>query len=171
MTGLAPLASFLPGACRNLLQAGMGLALQSTLMLLAGLLAGGRVRRRGPAAADLVYRATVVAAILGALLALSIGGRFQPRWTIALPPAEEAANRTLAPDVGAVRGTPAMPMPRFVPAGGPGLGIAPTRSKAPHIPEVVRNASATIGGGIARNPMHVPALDRSSLPLRTTPIG
>src|SRR2546427_5989510 len=106
MTAGVHLAGFLPGACRDLLQIGMGLALQSTLVLLAGLLAGRSLRRRGPAAQALVYRATVLAAILGALLALAIGGRFQPRWTIALPPAEGAANRAAAPDIAAVRATP-----------------------------------------------------------------
>ena len=96
MISLVHLIADLPDLCRNLLQVGIGLVLQSTVVLLAGLLAGRRLRRRGPAAAALVYRATVLAAILGALLALAIGGRFQPRWAIALPPAEEAANRAPA---------------------------------------------------------------------------
>src|SRR5713101_2726869 len=96
MTGWAHLTGFLPGACRNLLQAGMGLALQSTLVLLAGLVAGRRLRQRGPAAETLVYRATVLAATLGTLLALAVGGHFQPRWAIALPPAGGTVDRAPA---------------------------------------------------------------------------
>src|SRR5438552_6061201 len=145
MISLVHLIADLPDLCRNLLQVGIGLVLQSTVVLLAGLLAGRRLRRRGPAAAALVYRATVLAAILGALLALAIGGRFQPRWAIALPPAEEAANRAPAPDIAAGRGTPAIPMPRFLPAGGPGLGIAPARSGVPNIPGVEQKTSLPPG--------------------------
>ena len=171
MTTLAHLPNFLPGGCRSLLQIGLGLALQSTLVLLAGLLAGQRLRRRGPAAAVMAYRATVVAALLGTLLALTIGGRFQPGWAIALPPAQGPVETVPAPGTAAARGTPALPVPRFVPAGGPGLGLIPTRHEAPNTPAVKRSTGFSPGDSAAPKPPDAPTPYRSPLPLGTTPIG
>src|SRR5689334_429545 len=57
----------LPGLCRSLLQSGMGLVLQSTLLLGLGMLAGRALRRRGPALASLIYRVSLTGALPGAL--------------------------------------------------------------------------------------------------------
>src|SRR5690242_12886784 len=122
MSVLASHVGGLHEACRNLLQVGMGLLLRSTLLLGLGLLAGRRVRRRGPGATVLVYRATVIAALLGPLAALPLAARFQPVWTIALPSAQGAGRQAQWADVGTMRRGGAMPAPRYVPAGGPGLG-------------------------------------------------
>src|SRR5437870_4828278 len=99
MIDCAHLIGGLPVVCRSLLQIGIGLALQSTLLLAAGLLAGRWLRRLGPAASAFVYQATLVSLVLGALLAMPFGGRFAPLWAIALPPAQEVAGVPVVPDI------------------------------------------------------------------------
>src|SRR5690242_1836407 len=112
MIGLLALIGGLPAVCRNLLQVGIGLALQSTLLLGLGLLAGQRLRLRGPAAAALVYRTTLVSVVLSALLAMPIGGRLSPRWVVTLPASEESGSSALLPDGGSGWEVPASGMPR-----------------------------------------------------------
>jgi beta-lactamase regulating signal transducer with metallopeptidase domain len=75
----------LPGLCRSLLQSGMGLVLQSTLLLGLGLLAGRALRRRGPALASLIYRVSLTGALIGALGSGVLGGFLPPRWRVSLP--------------------------------------------------------------------------------------
>jgi beta-lactamase regulating signal transducer with metallopeptidase domain len=84
-------ASALPEICRGLLQAGLGLALQSTLLLGSGLLAGRALRRHGPALASLIYRVTLTGALLAALVSLCVGSAFQPLWRVSLPPAADTS--------------------------------------------------------------------------------
>src|SRR5947209_2101595 len=78
-------ADTLPGVCRSLLQAGIGLAFQSTLLLGLGLLAGWALRRRGPALASLIYRATLGGTLLGVLFSCLLGGFLSPLWCVSLP--------------------------------------------------------------------------------------
>src|SRR5947209_18942032 len=100
MISLLALIGGLPAVCRNLLQMGIGLALQSTLLLGLRLLAGQRLRSRGPAVAALVYRTTLVSVVLSALLAMPIGGRLSPRWVVTLPSSEVSGSSALLPDSG-----------------------------------------------------------------------
>ena len=124
MTGMAVHLEFLPAACRNLLQIGIGLALQSTLLLAAGLLAARCLRRRGPLVAALVYRASLLATVLGTLLAVSVGGRWPARWTPGLPSAQVAAGEATEAVVAPAAPALAALQPRL--AGGPGLGLSRT---------------------------------------------
>src|SRR5437879_4125982 len=97
MISLVHLIADLPDLCRNLLQVGIGLAFQSTLLLSVGLLAGRSLRRHGPAVSAFVYQAAVVALIVGALLAVPIGGHLGPLWCVSLPSAHDGPGRVPAP--------------------------------------------------------------------------
>jgi len=82
-----------PALCRSIVQVGIGVALQSTLLLGLGLLAGRIWQRRGPALPALIYQVTLVAALLGGLLSVALGGRLQPFWRLSLPPADGSSVR------------------------------------------------------------------------------
>ena len=87
-----------PEVCRGVLQASLGVALQSTLLLGLGLVAGHIFRRRGPALCALVYQVSLVGTLLGALFSLSLGRHFEPLWNVSLPsstgrPAQSASWR------------------------------------------------------------------------------
>ncbi len=74
--------------CRSLLQTGIGLLLQFSLVLLLGLAAGALLRRRGPALQCLIYKAALAGALLCCLFSLSAGRRFTPDWGLKLPPGD-----------------------------------------------------------------------------------
>src|SRR5262249_15834424 len=74
--------------CRGALQVGLGLLLQTTVVLLFGLLAGSVLRRRGSEAQSLVYRVALVGVVANALLVLGTAGRVTPFWTVSLPAAK-----------------------------------------------------------------------------------
>ncbi len=98
MTNFDALIGALTPLCRTLLTAGVGLLVQSTLLLLLGLLAGAALHRRGcPAAAVFVYRAALVGIAAGALLSLVFADRFRPVWSITLPSASPPPEMILAP--------------------------------------------------------------------------
>src|SRR5207247_431287 len=103
MIGLVHLMDGLPALCWNLLQVGLGLALQSTLVLGVGLLTGQRIRQRGPSVTAFVYRVTLVSLVLGALLAIPIGGRLAPGWIFTLPAPQEAGSGTMMSAIGTER--------------------------------------------------------------------
>src|SRR5262249_45215985 len=86
MTGLGSLADLPLQGCRLVVQIGIGLALQSTLLLALGLLAAGALRRHGPFLRSLIYQATLVSTLASSLTSAFLGGHFQPLWRIALPP-------------------------------------------------------------------------------------
>ncbi len=80
----------------TLLPIALGLLLQSTALLLLGLLALRLTRRRGPAVQSLVGRATLAGVGLTLLLAAPLTGRVRPLWHVTLP----AASVPSAPDPG-----------------------------------------------------------------------
>jgi beta-lactamase regulating signal transducer with metallopeptidase domain len=71
--------------CRTILQGGLGVALQSTLLLGLGLLAGCLLRGRGPSLAAFIYRVTLIGTLSGALFSLLLGPHLQPPWSVSLP--------------------------------------------------------------------------------------
>src|SRR5438105_2746379 len=85
MIGHADLGAALPELCRRMLQIGIGLALQSTLLLGLALLVDRALRRRGPALRSFLYRAVLVATLVGGLASLIAGQHFQPLWSVSLP--------------------------------------------------------------------------------------
>ena len=86
-TGGSPMTTLLPTA--------LGLLLQSTALLVLGLLALRLARRRGPAVQSLVGRATLAGVALALLLAAPLAGHVQP------PVARHAAGPTRAANSGA----------------------------------------------------------------------
>jgi beta-lactamase regulating signal transducer with metallopeptidase domain len=72
----------------GLSRAGFGLAIQSTILLALGLVVGAMVRRRGPVARALVYRGTMAALVLSAVLSLSLAAPMSERTLISLPQAQ-----------------------------------------------------------------------------------
>ena len=56
---------------------GAAVLIRSTLVLAAGLAAGWLLRRRGAALRSLVYRATLVGAVLASALSVLLAGRVQ----------------------------------------------------------------------------------------------
>src|SRR5712692_8460026 len=82
---------FAPGAgapeiCRSFLQAGIGVLIQATLLLVLGLAAGRLLSARGPALRSLIYRATLGAIALSVLFSLRLAGSIPARWSVTLPP-------------------------------------------------------------------------------------
>jgi beta-lactamase regulating signal transducer with metallopeptidase domain len=166
MIGLMSLTDGLPIVCRNLLQVGVGLALQSTLLLGVGLLAAWQLRRRGPAVSSFVYRATLVSLVLGALLAMPIGRRWAPLWVVALPASQEGGGGTLVPDRGDGRGAQTMSLPRPPLASGRGWTGAPSAPSARRIgdlPPGMGGAAHDLGAALNLYP--------PVLPTRTTRMG
>jgi peroxiredoxin/5-hydroxyisourate hydrolase-like protein (transthyretin family) len=76
---------------RSALQLGLSALIQSTLLIVAGLLGARALRRRGPALQSAIYRATLASVALTMLLSICSPGSFTPLWRIALPPAPETA--------------------------------------------------------------------------------
>jgi len=72
-------------ACRQALQIGAGLWIQSAFLLSIGLAAGWLLRRKGPLFEAAAYRAALCAVLLSAFLAIALFGRIRPIWHIALP--------------------------------------------------------------------------------------
>lgn len=77
--------------CPRALPVALAALLQTTLLLSAGLLLGVLLRRRGPAVAALIQRATLAALVVS--LAASLGGasRLPTLWRVSLPSASRAA--------------------------------------------------------------------------------
>jgi beta-lactamase regulating signal transducer with metallopeptidase domain len=172
MSALTHLIGSLPGVCRNLLQVGIGLALQSMLLLAVGLLAGRHFRRRGPAVSTFVYKATLISLVLGALLAMPLGGRIAPLWAIALPPAQEVASEPSVADTAAVREAPAIHVPAPPGAGGPDRAGARSTSRAQRNGDLPSSEGAAPKLAAVVNPHpRFPLLHPPSLPTRTTRIG
>ena len=73
----------------TLLPIGLGLLLQSTVLLLLGLLALRLARRRGPAVQSLIGRATLAGVGLSLLLAGPLTGHIRPLWRVTIPTAQE----------------------------------------------------------------------------------
>src|SRR5436190_20461775 len=86
-------AASLPGLCRSILQVCIGLALQSTLLLGLGLLAGWTLRSRGPALASLIYRSSLLGTLLAVLVSLCLSRVRQPLWEVSLPPAADPVSQ------------------------------------------------------------------------------
>jgi beta-lactamase regulating signal transducer with metallopeptidase domain len=124
MTPLAEQLGLLVEGCRALVQVGLGLALQSTLLLLVGLLIGQLLRRYGPTLTALVYKVTVAGVISGALLSISLGGHLKPLWVLALPPAQEMEGGAPVEASRDLHEIPVSMAPRARLTGGPGLGIS-----------------------------------------------
>lgn len=93
--------------CRQALQIGAGLWLQSTLLLAVGLGAGWLMRKRGPLFEVAVCKASLCAVLLGALLGAALAGRVRPIWRIALPAIQSPPSVTASPSIpGADTGIP-----------------------------------------------------------------
>jgi beta-lactamase regulating signal transducer with metallopeptidase domain len=75
----------LGGGCRIALEIGISVLIQSSLLLMVGLAAGDVLRRRGPVLQSLVFRATLAAVVLGALLSFCCAGSLPSLWSISLP--------------------------------------------------------------------------------------
>lgn len=75
----------LGGGCRIALEVGISVLIQSSLLLMVGLAAGAVLRRRGPVLQSLVFRATLSAVVLGALLSFCCAGSLPSLWSISLP--------------------------------------------------------------------------------------
>jgi beta-lactamase regulating signal transducer with metallopeptidase domain len=157
--------------CRGLLEMGVALLLQSTLLLLMGFLAGGLLRRQGPAVQSLIYRATLVGVVGGALLAGALAPFVLPLWRISLPPpwGEASVSRpaeAAGPDSGARRRADAAETAR-APSG---LLKAPADRLAPRISREarrtgVRPAVSTPGSDFFGMPS-----DRPGEPAREIPV-
>jgi beta-lactamase regulating signal transducer with metallopeptidase domain len=78
--------------CRTILETGIGVLLQSTVILLIGGMAGALLRRHGPALQCALYKAALFGTLVCGLLSLCLGSRLPSRWSLALP----AASRTTA---------------------------------------------------------------------------
>jgi len=76
----------------TLLPIALGLLLQSTALLLLGLLALRLALRRGPAVQSLIGRATLAGVGLALLLAAPLTGRVRPLWHVTLPASPPAPN-------------------------------------------------------------------------------
>lgn len=79
--------------CRNVMQAGVVVLLQSSFVLLLGLGMGAALRRRGPLAQSIVYRATLLAVMVTAACSVTVGGVSRGVWRVSLP---SAPVRTIA---------------------------------------------------------------------------
>src|SRR5579871_2286902 len=77
--------------CQALLQAGIRVLIQSSLLLLAGLCAGRIVRRSGPARQQHVYQTTLGAVALCALVSLGLPGHLPALCVLTLPSAVTVA--------------------------------------------------------------------------------
>jgi len=73
-------------ALRHVLQAGIGIWLQSTWLLILGLAFGALVRRRGALASSAAYRGTLVSVVVSAILGATLAGHIRPLVSINLPP-------------------------------------------------------------------------------------
>jgi peroxiredoxin len=96
---------------RSALQLGLSVLIQSSLLIVVGLLSARVLRRRGPALQSAIYRATLASVALAMLLSISSPGSFTPLWRIALPPAPETAThwstrKTLEPPMRLSRANP-----------------------------------------------------------------
>jgi beta-lactamase regulating signal transducer with metallopeptidase domain len=80
----------LDGVCRMLLPVGITLLIQSTLLLIVGLLAGSALRRWGPALQSLIYRVTLAGVVLVAVLAVCVAERPVALWRIPVSPPDTA---------------------------------------------------------------------------------
>lgn len=80
--------------CRTVVQTGLVLLLQTSLVLLLGLGLGWALRQRGPQAQSLVYRAALVAALLIVLLSPTLVPRHRALWQISLPSAAPVSSST-----------------------------------------------------------------------------
>jgi beta-lactamase regulating signal transducer with metallopeptidase domain len=89
MTGLGSLADPVLQGCRAVVQIGIGVALQSTLLLGLGFLLARRLGRHGPVLRSLIYQATLVSTLVSALISPFLGRHFQSLWSISLPPITE----------------------------------------------------------------------------------
>jgi len=108
-----------------LLSAALGLLLQSTVLLLLGLLALWLARRRGPAVQSLVGRATLAGVGLALLLAAPLTGHVRPLWRVTLPAAPPVGVGYLRPE------KMAPPAPNSGGAGGERAEVPPSSSPTP----------------------------------------
>src|SRR4051794_38578459 len=90
--------------CRGALQVGLGLLIQSTLLLAVGLMAGAKLSSRSPALRCLVYRSTLVVVATAGVLSVLFSGGLRPLWRPTLPPAHIAAAQS--PPSGPLPGAP-----------------------------------------------------------------
>jgi beta-lactamase regulating signal transducer with metallopeptidase domain len=82
-------ASALPSLCQRGVQVGLDVLLQTTLLLVLGMLGAVAVRRRGPALQSLIYKTTLLGVLGSAVVTAALAGYARSRWTFWLPPAQE----------------------------------------------------------------------------------
>lgn len=133
-------AAALHELCRSVAQTGLVLLLQTGLILLLGLGVGWALRRRGPQAQSLAYRATLLAVLLVALISPALVHGRRALWRVSLPPAAPAPSAALAvvetapaPGPGPVA-VPALRMPTLSTTGDIGpVDAPPVRSVTPPV--------------------------------------
>jgi beta-lactamase regulating signal transducer with metallopeptidase domain len=158
MKALWDAGALLPELCRSLLQVGIGLTLQSTLLLGLGLLAGRALRRRGPALTSLIYQVSLAGTVLGALLSLGLGRHFPPLWSVSLPsavgrPASSAswqAGPSVAPRGVAPFGETAVLDPFAASSEAPILGAASGNGPAAMLPAGNNGAAGSVASAMDR---------------------
>jgi len=133
-------AAVLPETCRIAVQTGLVLLLQTGLILLLGLGVGWALRRRGPQAQGLAYRATLLAVLCVAVLSPSLVHGRRALWRVSLP--ARAPVPSASPGVGEAAPTPeprpvpvhALPLPPASATGDVGpVDAPPVALGTPHV--------------------------------------
>lgn len=101
--------------CHSIAQSALALLVQSSLILLLGLLLGALLRRHGPQAQSLIYRATLATVALTGIASLIFSSHVQPIWRISLP--TRAATISAQPSTSPQADTP-MSLPAALPRSG-----------------------------------------------------
>src|SRR5690349_539958 len=89
----------LPPLCQSAAQVGLSVLIRSTLLLWLGLLLGRALRRFGPAAEALAYRAALAAVVVVGVLSVTFAGSLKSLWSVGLPPAQAVAHARSMPPV------------------------------------------------------------------------
>jgi beta-lactamase regulating signal transducer with metallopeptidase domain len=109
--------------CRETAQIGLSILIQSSLLLALALALGWILRLRGLALASLLYRSTLCAVVLTALLCIAFVGRIDPLWRVSLPPVLSS------PSSETVSGVSGISSVGTLSVGNPVLSLTPSLSK------------------------------------------
>jgi len=164
----------------------LGLLLQSTVLLLLGLVAMRSVRRHGPAVQSLIGRATLAGVGVSLLLIGPLAGHVRPVWRVrvgahlpapsAPPPSVAAPSPYTPPELGA--GGRAVPLPELSPASATSRAVPllPNRSAHAAWPSLRLLLSATWASGtallllwLAACQWHLTRLRRRACPITSGP--
>jgi beta-lactamase regulating signal transducer with metallopeptidase domain len=87
MNSFYALAAWLPSLCRSLVLIGLNVLIQSSLLLIVGLLAARALRRQGPSTQRFVYQATLVGVAACCVLTVALAGNRPALYSLSLPDA------------------------------------------------------------------------------------